>query len=214
MNPDGSTVVTGAGDETLRFWNIFPGPSKPSDKIEHKILEGLSLRWWIVIWNDNKCIRWMLLHTIYYRQSKIKIKLMLLALSMARNRCVEDWPYPLAFVLPTRVNGLRHFSHEGSVHQAQSFLTTYINWLEPVIEWVTSFALRLSWVSTCDVLGRSSCPEPSCHGLPELLSRFYLIRQYFFRLFNRSFGSLRLIVKNYLMDPLFLLNRLRFIDKR
>ena len=26
MSPDGCNVVTGAGDETLRFWNIFPGP--------------------------------------------------------------------------------------------------------------------------------------------------------------------------------------------
>lgn len=26
MSPDGQTVVTGAGDETLRFWNIFPLP--------------------------------------------------------------------------------------------------------------------------------------------------------------------------------------------
>lgn len=25
MSPDGQTVVTGAGDETLRFWNLFPG---------------------------------------------------------------------------------------------------------------------------------------------------------------------------------------------
>lgn len=25
MSPDGQTVVTGAGDETLRFWNAFPG---------------------------------------------------------------------------------------------------------------------------------------------------------------------------------------------
>ncbi len=24
VSPDGSTIVTGAGDETLRFWNIFP----------------------------------------------------------------------------------------------------------------------------------------------------------------------------------------------
>ena len=23
MSPDGQTVVTGAGDETLRFWNVF-----------------------------------------------------------------------------------------------------------------------------------------------------------------------------------------------
>lgn len=26
LSPDGSTAVTGAGDETLRFWQIFPGP--------------------------------------------------------------------------------------------------------------------------------------------------------------------------------------------
>ena len=24
MSPDGYTIVTGAGDETLRFWNIYP----------------------------------------------------------------------------------------------------------------------------------------------------------------------------------------------
>jgi cell division cycle 20-like protein 1 (cofactor of APC complex) len=28
MSPDGETVVTGAGDETLRFWNAFPKESK------------------------------------------------------------------------------------------------------------------------------------------------------------------------------------------
>eukprot|EP01025_Chloroclados_australasicus_P068916 TRINITY_DN9632_c0_g1_i3.p1 TRINITY_DN9632_c0_g1~~TRINITY_DN9632_c0_g1_i3.p1 ORF type:complete len:272 (-),score=24.62 TRINITY_DN9632_c0_g1_i3:736-1434(-) len=25
-SPDGQVIVTGAGDETLRFWNVFPGP--------------------------------------------------------------------------------------------------------------------------------------------------------------------------------------------
>ena len=25
MSPDGQNIVTGAGDETLRFWNVFPG---------------------------------------------------------------------------------------------------------------------------------------------------------------------------------------------
>jgi cell division cycle 20-like protein 1 (cofactor of APC complex) len=31
MSPDGSTIVTGAGDETLRFWNVFPSTkSRPS----------------------------------------------------------------------------------------------------------------------------------------------------------------------------------------
>jgi len=29
VNPTGETIVTGAGDETLRFWNVFPGP-RPS----------------------------------------------------------------------------------------------------------------------------------------------------------------------------------------
>ena len=24
MSPDGETFVTGAGDETLRFWKVFP----------------------------------------------------------------------------------------------------------------------------------------------------------------------------------------------
>jgi cell division cycle 20-like protein 1 (cofactor of APC complex) len=24
MSPDGENIVTGAGDETLRFWNMFP----------------------------------------------------------------------------------------------------------------------------------------------------------------------------------------------
>lgn len=30
MSPDGSTVVTGAGDETLRFWHLFSSTSSCS----------------------------------------------------------------------------------------------------------------------------------------------------------------------------------------
>ena len=30
LSPDGQTIVTGAGDETLRFWNVFPGPKNKS----------------------------------------------------------------------------------------------------------------------------------------------------------------------------------------
>ncbi|GAB2299797.1 Protein FIZZY-RELATED 3 [Dionaea muscipula] len=30
MSPDGQTIVTGAGDETLRFWNIFPSIKLPA----------------------------------------------------------------------------------------------------------------------------------------------------------------------------------------
>jgi cell division cycle 20-like protein 1, cofactor of APC complex len=26
MSPDGQNIVTGAGDDSLRFWNVFPGP--------------------------------------------------------------------------------------------------------------------------------------------------------------------------------------------
>ncbi|KAL5973358.1 Protein FIZZY-RELATED 3 [Asimina triloba] len=29
MSPDGQTIVTGAGDETLRFWNVFPSAKAP-----------------------------------------------------------------------------------------------------------------------------------------------------------------------------------------
>lgn len=30
MSPDEQTIVTGAGDETLLFWNIFPPPKNRS----------------------------------------------------------------------------------------------------------------------------------------------------------------------------------------
>ncbi|KAK3232057.1 hypothetical protein Dsin_003938 [Dipteronia sinensis] len=30
MSPDGQTIVTGAGDETLRFWNVFPSMRAPA----------------------------------------------------------------------------------------------------------------------------------------------------------------------------------------
>ncbi|XBI94917.1 hypothetical protein VPH35_031471 [Triticum aestivum] len=34
ISPDGQTIVTGAGDETLRFWNVFPSPkSQCSDSL-------------------------------------------------------------------------------------------------------------------------------------------------------------------------------------
>lgn len=29
MSPNGQSIVTGAGDETLRFWNVFPGSKTP-----------------------------------------------------------------------------------------------------------------------------------------------------------------------------------------
>ena len=33
MSPDGGTIVTGAGDETLRFWNIYPSQNSTDDTI-------------------------------------------------------------------------------------------------------------------------------------------------------------------------------------
>lgn len=32
MSPDGSTIVTGAGDETLRFWSVFPSNKNPKER--------------------------------------------------------------------------------------------------------------------------------------------------------------------------------------
>ncbi len=34
MSPDGSTIVTGAGDETLRFWSVFPNRNEASKKVK------------------------------------------------------------------------------------------------------------------------------------------------------------------------------------
>jgi len=34
LSPDSQTIVTGAGDETLRFWNVFPGPKTKGESIE------------------------------------------------------------------------------------------------------------------------------------------------------------------------------------
>ncbi|XP_015084491.1 protein FIZZY-RELATED 2-like [Solanum pennellii] len=34
ISPDGQTIVTGAGDETLRFWNVFPSPKSKNTETE------------------------------------------------------------------------------------------------------------------------------------------------------------------------------------
>jgi len=36
MSPDGESIVTGAGDETLRFWKVFP-KSKKQNKLGSQI---------------------------------------------------------------------------------------------------------------------------------------------------------------------------------
>ena len=32
ISPDGENIVTGAGDESLRFWNVFPENKNNNDK--------------------------------------------------------------------------------------------------------------------------------------------------------------------------------------
>jgi cell division cycle 20-like protein 1 (cofactor of APC complex) len=40
MSPDGQTLVTGAGDETLRFWKVFP--PKQQQRANVSSVEGSS----------------------------------------------------------------------------------------------------------------------------------------------------------------------------
>ena len=37
MSPDGESIVTGAGDETLRFWKVFPKANKV--KTQNSLIE-------------------------------------------------------------------------------------------------------------------------------------------------------------------------------
>jgi len=34
MSPDGQNIVTGAGDETLRFWSAFPSNNKGKSSLD------------------------------------------------------------------------------------------------------------------------------------------------------------------------------------
>lgn len=40
MSPDGETIVTGAGDETLRFWRAFP--AKKTDLKEISMIDPVN----------------------------------------------------------------------------------------------------------------------------------------------------------------------------
>ena len=44
MSPDGQSIVTGAGDETLRFWNIFPGVRNARTKGIGLLVPGNEIR--------------------------------------------------------------------------------------------------------------------------------------------------------------------------
>lgn len=60
MSADGSSIVTGAGDETLRFWNLFAGKSECGGKSGGLLqTENLFLRWWL-------CFLFTVLNTTNY----------------------------------------------------------------------------------------------------------------------------------------------------
>ncbi len=40
MNPDGSSIVTGSGDETLRFWKVFPSRGEMNKTRTSLLSEG------------------------------------------------------------------------------------------------------------------------------------------------------------------------------
>ena len=44
MSPEGETIVTGAGDETLRFWNAFPKHKIPRPDIDSVLDYGRLIR--------------------------------------------------------------------------------------------------------------------------------------------------------------------------
>jgi cell division cycle 20-like protein 1, cofactor of APC complex len=44
MSPDGQAVVTGAGDETLRFWNLFPSPRSSTGRSSGLLFPGGDIR--------------------------------------------------------------------------------------------------------------------------------------------------------------------------
>ena len=41
MAPDGETIVTGAGDETLRFWKVFPSKNNGQKKMSGALTMSL-----------------------------------------------------------------------------------------------------------------------------------------------------------------------------
>jgi cell division cycle 20-like protein 1 (cofactor of APC complex) len=44
MSPDGETIVTGAGDETLRFWNVFPKKEEKQANPSNLVADNKMLR--------------------------------------------------------------------------------------------------------------------------------------------------------------------------
>jgi cell division cycle 20-like protein 1 (cofactor of APC complex) len=44
MSPCGENIVTGAGDETLRFWNVFPNTQKTQKKVSQLSAASVVIR--------------------------------------------------------------------------------------------------------------------------------------------------------------------------
>ena len=43
LSPDGESIVTGSGDETLRFWKVFPTAKNSSGSVGNSDLDPISL---------------------------------------------------------------------------------------------------------------------------------------------------------------------------
>lgn len=52
MSPDGEAIVTGAGDETLRFWNVFSKMRSTKVTNCHYFLASWSFPFWNVTGSD------------------------------------------------------------------------------------------------------------------------------------------------------------------
>jgi cell division cycle 20-like protein 1 (cofactor of APC complex) len=44
MSPDGQTLCTGAGDETLRFWNVFPAQKQERSVVSTLVPSMMNIR--------------------------------------------------------------------------------------------------------------------------------------------------------------------------
>ena len=137
---------------------------------------------------------------------------MLFPLAMTRYCCVENWSYPLTFIIPSWVVCFRHLSHESSIHNTQSFISVYFYWLKPVFKssmfWCVSTILAL--IPSCFIFWWFVCSKTSSHCLSKLMTWLNFIRLKLFRLLN--IFSLNIFIQNDLMNSLFLLSRLSSIN--
>lgn len=45
LSPDGENIVTGSGDETLRFWKLFPSKFNKVNSVTKSSFDTVTLRW-------------------------------------------------------------------------------------------------------------------------------------------------------------------------